>query len=164
MKHFFIYSLPRSGSAWLSQFLSQPGSFCYHEPLADWPDGFLDKLEARPEPCTGAIDTSAYNVNIGFSKDWKVFALHRPLGEIRLSSEKLGFCVNWDNAYTKFRAKVDNVEVIQYHLLSDIVYLRDLWHRVVGKGFDQERTEYLMEMNIQRSVNSVIARLRGYKA
>lgn len=159
-RFFFIYSLPRSGSAWLSQFLSQPGSFCYHEPLADSP-GFIQRLEDRPEWVVGGIDTSFYKLEAQLPSAFHCYALHRPLGEIRASSERLGFRLDWGTEFSRFKERVVGLHVIYYHLLSDIKYLEDLWAEVVRTKFDRERAEYLMEMNIQRSINSVVNRLQA---
>ena len=55
--NFFIFSLPRSGSAWLSVFFTHGNAFCYHEPLAESQP--LSVLFNRPG-IVGAIDTLAY--------------------------------------------------------------------------------------------------------
>lgn len=163
-RHFFIFSLPRSGSAWLSQFLSLPGSFCYHEPLADGgPDWLLYNMNNRPEACVGAIDTSAYQVpdQIQFSLSCRKFALHRNVTEIARSTERLGAVVDYDVEYSKFLRVASDLQPIYYHRLWDISYLRALWSVIVDQPFDAERAKYFMEMNVQRSVSSVLRRVEN---
>ena len=56
---FFITGLPRSGTAWIANYLTYGNSFCFHEGLADYDSihdfaAMLDQTEAE---CVGDSDT-----------------------------------------------------------------------------------------------------------
>ena len=61
MKPFFILSLPRSGTAWLSNFLTWGDCFCYHE--LSYGCEALDDIEQAfrktDAPIVGTADTAA---------------------------------------------------------------------------------------------------------
>lgn len=160
-KKFFIYSLPRSGSAWLSVFFSQPGSFCFHEPLADGSD-IVARLDSRPEEIVGAIDTSAYMDPPKFPSDVAIYTLWREWNEIEQSSLRLGFDVD---VKEEQKLLVHNIRplpsnTIRYKDLGNLNYLEVLWKEIVGTPFDRERAEYLVEMQIERSLSAVLKRAR----
>lgn len=59
--HFFVFCLPRSRSAWLSNFLTYESVFCLHEPLPECRS--IEDLEAKLAttglPISGVSDTGA---------------------------------------------------------------------------------------------------------
>lgn len=154
---FFIFSLPRSGSSWLSVFLTGPDSYCYHEPTADYsPEEWKVIANNRPERYVGAVDTGAYCFSPGtfdiFPKT-KFFTLCRDPHEINRSTRWLQI-----EGYDAFheRSKLDCLkhEHILYSRLHDIGYLEEVWYRVIGTPFDSERAKNLIEMRIERDVNA----------
>lgn len=163
-RRFFIYSLPRSGSSWLSVFLSLPGAYCYHEPFAD--GDFADitrRMDQRPEECVGLIDTSAHQRQLQQVEGWHYFALCRHKHEVASSLRKRGWVFDLDVEISKFNASIADCIPIYYHWLSEISYLENIWRSVTGGlPFDKERAEYLIEMNIQRTFASVSKRHASY--
>jgi hypothetical protein len=159
-KFFFIYTMPRSGSAWLSQFLSQPGSFCFHEPFADdmrW-DWLMTRMQERPEAVVGAIDTSAYMRSDFFSHaQVPTFCLYRPLSSIIASVKKKfpEYSYKTESEYEVFQAKTLGMKLIHQRGFSDLGYLESVWNLVVGLPFDRGRSEYLMEMHVERDPSAV---------
>lgn len=159
-REFFIYSLPRSGSAWLSLFLSQPGSYCYHEPLADggWSD-LIERWESRPEPCVGAIDTSAHQRSPASIGVCKKYVLLREPREILASLRTKGYHMDLDMEMERLQFVTRDCIPIHYRLLHDLEYLEVLWTGITRQPFDAERTERLVEMNVQRTISSLRERL-----
>lgn len=155
---FFIFSLPRSGSAWLSLFLTGPDSYCYHEPIADIePQEWKARATARPEK-TGAVCTGSYCFA---PKIWDLiprahfFALCREPADIQRS-------LRWqhiDHDSYREREKLDALrhERILYSRFDDIGYLEEVWARVIGTDFDRERARNLMEMHVERDVQKFLA-------
>lgn len=141
---FFIYSTPRSGSAWLSNFLTYGGSFCLHDPLADGDFKFLEY------PVSGAIDTGAATIGYKPPEGTRIFYLKRRYEDARESLQKTGWPV-WD--FPKFG------EGFEFERLHDIAYLQDVWDQVTGLPFDKPRAEMLIEMNIQRDMTAICARV-----
>jgi hypothetical protein len=163
-KTFFIYSLPRSGSAWLSLFLSQPGAFCLHEPLAN-EESVEEQLAQRPEDVVGAIDTSAYLEPLVLPSEMRTYILWRDWNEIEASSLRIGFSVDAQTQQMVFRQnlKITSENTIRYKDLSNLDYLEVLWTEIVGTPFDALRAEYLLEMQVERSVSSIVKRLRKWR-
>ena len=138
---FFIFSQVRSGSSWLSIFLTGPDSYCYHEPTADYSVSEWKSVACkRPEKVIGAVDTGAYyfahSIHAAFPKS-RFFTLCR--GEL---PEHL-VCLNH--------------EQILYSMLNDLEYLDELWDNIIGTPFDSERAKTLIEMRIQRDTKKFYA-------
>jgi hypothetical protein len=150
---FFIHSLPRSGSAWLSVFLTGPDSFCYHEPFAkpDW----RERMQRRPETIVGAVDTLAHR--LGKVNGFREYALVRDIAEIKRSADRLCYGIDAMGALDQFTQATSGMPVIYYDRLHDIGYLADLWQEFIGTPFDKERAELLAQMNIQRDVRRLLA-------
>lgn len=146
--------MPRSGSAWLSNFLTYGGSFCYHEPLVEIPpEELVGKLSSRPETVVGAVDTGA-----AFFKDRlpeiPTYALVRDETESRDSLWRLN--LPWIPSYGRVVAM--GVPVIEYRKMFDLGYLRDVWIMLTQLPFDEERAKLAIEMNVQRSISALIKR------
>lgn len=160
--NFFIFSLPRSGSAWLSVFLTGKDSFCYHELTVekDWQNA----PKARVESVIGAVDTAASmysNLIYDAFPNAKYFTLVRDRNEINKSIKKLDAQFNLNPTYDAFNFDLPSHSEIRYDLLTDLCYLEDVWSRVIGSGFDKERAKILTQMNIQRDVKKFIADLKA---
>ena len=140
-RRFFIYSTPRSGSAWLSTFLTYGGSYCQHEPLAK------GALAFAPYPVSGAIDTGASFINYFPPEGVRVFSLHRDLGEVRKSLSRIGL-PDYDFSNYRFNG-------FCYERIGDIDYLEHVWDEITGLPFDRARAEALIEMNIQREIRTL---------
>jgi hypothetical protein len=140
-----IFSLPRSGSAWLSVLLTYTGTFCYHEPLSERES--LDELFKRPG--SGGVDTIAYTrPELRFK--YRSFVLKRDIDQIEKSSRQCG--VSYKAPVKQFEAATKALPVIDYHKLDQINYLESVWHMIAGTPFDRARGLQLIGMNIQRDL------------
>lgn len=147
-RRFFIFSTPRSGTAWLSNFLTYGDCFCQHEPLIN------GKMEYLDYPVSGAIDTGAQIVGYSPPDDVEVFYLGRCEREIQKSLVKANLPIyNLRN----YRSKDLDFE---YSKLFDLAYLEILWITVTKLPFNSDRAEMLIEMNIQRNMDSLRDRFR----
>lgn len=146
-----IFSLPRSGSAWLSVLLTYSGTFCYHEPLSDQQP--LDELFKRPN--SGAVDTLAFT-RPELRQKYRGFALKRDVSQIERSSRECG--VNYKAPYKQFELATTGLPVIEHSMLSDVAYLEKVWGMVVGTPFDRQRAAQLIGMNIQRDLGKFTIR------
>lgn len=144
MRRFFIYSTPRSGSAWLSNFLTYGGSFCQHEPLAE------RKFEFKDYPVSGAIDTGAALIGYVPPDGTEVFHLARDKGQVKASLERIGLKAYDLSAYKSG---------FKFNDLFDLDYLEVLWGLVTHLPFDRDRAEMLIEMNVQRSIGMLTQRV-----
>jgi hypothetical protein len=145
MRPFFIFSLPRSGSAWLATFLTYGESFCYHEPCAERIP--LAVLFDRPG-IIGAVDTLAYTMP-RIARDYRCFVLRRSYSEIIASSVTCGIEYEIPREFEQVTAEMP---VIDHQRLGDLHYLAYVWDAIVGTEMDHERARQLIRMNIQRDL------------
>lgn len=162
MKRFFIYCLPRSGSAWLANFLTAKDSYCFHDPLAY--TRFCDlkaRFDRRPETVVGAIDTGAYCFP-GWVEaelpDTEFYVLERDPLAISRSSWALG--IEFDGAANakQLADTTRGYKRLQYDSIRTIEGIASIWETVIGPGFDRERALQLLEMNVQRDYGLMKAR------
>lgn len=158
----FIYSLPRSGSAWLSMWLTGRSTFCFHEPSSE-PESLQDLWESRPEPVVCGVDTGAYIVapDAYLALKARPYVLWRDPVEVQNSLNECGF--PWFDAKLE-RAKLDAVtlgmRVIYHDRLADVGYRRGLWHEITGGlHFDERRDAAIAGMNVQRDIKKFMARV-----
>lgn len=151
---FFIFSLPRSGSSWLSVFLTGHDSYCYHEPTADHsPYEWKELCSKRPEKHIGAVDTGAYtfaDMMWDALPNTKFFSLCRNPHDIDKSSRWHG--IQYDAYHEREKLDALKHEKIIYSKLNDIGYLEEVWARVIGTKFDSERAKQLIDMRIERDI------------
>lgn len=148
---FLILSLPRSGSAWLSNFLTYEDVFCFHE-IA------LESNLVRTAPICGAVDTMLYLSNLTAPK---MFVLRRNYVDIRHSLRKLTPHV-FDDDIGRFEARTKNLTAIHYELLFNIDYLATVWSYFSLMPFNSARAKQLIEMNVQRDFEALVKRAGEY--
>lgn len=149
---YLIYAMPRSGSAWLANFLTFGESFCFHEPLAQ---GMVDLPAVAP--IVGAVDTGAFYIEgEGLHAD-RHFRLVRNASDVRRSLRRLRLPVA---GVAQFSADTAHLETLEYERLFDVEYLRDVWSRVVGTTFHVERAQQLTETHVERDLAMLAAHVR----
>lgn len=157
----FIYSLPRSGSAWLSVFLTGQDSFCFHEPTAEKiPTGTL--FDSRPERVVCGVDTGAYLIapTIGRALGARCFVLHRDTAQIQKSLRSLKFGrLDASEERRKLDQVTEGMGIIEYARLFDVGYQREIWQEITGLPFDALRAEAISGMNIKRDTQKFLKRL-----
>jgi hypothetical protein len=149
---YLIFSLPRSGSAWLANFLTYGDSFCFHEPLAGGP---LERL-GRPASIVGVADTGAYLFPVSAPRE---YALIRNPQDVIDSLAKQGLPALQD--WQRFRERTEGLPTFRYEFMFDVGYLRELWIEIVGADFPEARAEQLIEMNVQHDIQTLAARAVG---
>jgi hypothetical protein len=138
---FMIYAMPRSGSTWLANFLTADGLVCHHDPLGRMSPEQASKLDA-------AVDTGAYLFQRRITAE-KSYALIRRLGDCNRSLAMLGL-----PQIAEYQRLV--VPTFYYERLFDVGYLAELWSIVRGPGFDKERAEVLIDVNIQHRLDRIL--------
>jgi hypothetical protein len=175
---FFIFALPRSGTSWLSLFLSGASSYCYHEPTADFtPAQWVEQARKRPEAVVGAVDTAAYRYISRMREvmpEARFFELVREPLEIYTSLERVGlhgFTAGVEHYKLHDAAHAVNAGYIPYPKLRDIGYLEELWGMLIGTSFDRERAQLFLEMRVERDIPlfmanrpNVVSHLRSLRA
>jgi hypothetical protein len=126
----------------------------------------MDQMARRSEEVVGAIDTSAYVEPLKLPSEVQTLILWRDWQDVEQSSLRMGFEVD---VRTQQRILTMNVlmtaaNTIRYKDLGNLNYLETLWKELVGTEFDRERAEYLVEMRVERSVESIVKRLRKWRS
>lgn len=141
MIEFMVIGLPRSGTAWASNWLTTDKTHCLHDPLALHHHSELDGLVSNKRlgvACTG----------LWAHADWlnahpaKKVILHRPIEAINRSLEALG--VDPYQAYTLDH--IQGLHVDHEALWSDP---ETIWQHLTGLPMDWERHKLLASLNVQ---------------
>lgn len=162
MKPFFIYALPRSGTAWLANYLTYGNTFCYHELLADRfsVDRMKEKLEGNGSEFVGNSDSANLFFFNEISKTFpnaKSVVVTRDPEEVMRSMIFQGYS---DECLSSYESSLNILYGIHKHTDSIILDHKDLFneyhareilgHVTEHEGkFNKERFDFLKNTNVQ---------------
>lgn len=151
---FLILAMPRSGSAWLANFLTYGDCFCYHDPMAE---GSLEL--PRPTPIVGAVDTGLWNLPKQVPAVPRLFGLRREPRRVSRSLRQLDLPADVD--FQLFREMTRDLVTFEYERLFEVEYLAGVWRTIVGSApFPVERARRLISMNVQRDLGQLADTVR----
>lgn len=144
--NFFVIGLPRSRTAWLSNFLTYDGHFCHHEGLNNCLSmkEYKEKLGDDGDSCTGLmfvdlekefpkakklIIESDVNKSIDFM--YKTYGVYNP-----------EYCHFMKERLDEMTGKRIAAEEINTHL-------SEIWDYLIGTPYNERRGDMLSSMNIQ---------------
>lgn len=138
---FALLALPRSGTTWASNWLSDGGVLCHHDPLA-WaaPDELFEMDDGIA--CTGLY----LRPDLIKRLDCPVVCLWREPAEVNASLARIGMPSMPPWAVERLRAVKGNW--FEYRALFDARAHR-IWKILRGDGFSPERHRALVKMNVQ---------------
>lgn len=156
---YLILTLPRSGSAWLANFLSHGPSLCLHEPLADVRDLRDLQRPAGWAGLLGVIDSGAWMQMDRLPAVGRIFALERSHREVARSLRRLELAPDVD--FEAFDRVTAGLPKFQYESLFDVEYLEQLWMMVVGAEhpFDAARAKQLVGMRVTVDLSQLAKRV-----
>ena len=149
MIDFMVIGLPRSGTTWAANWLTDDRVFCIHDPLwtthhTDW-----DMTLKRDDRVTGVACTGVWRW-----VDWvnrhpaRKVVLHRDIGDVRHSLRQIGLPVPPVNAALNL-SQIDGLHV-PYEQLFDATGAQEIWQQATGNlPFDADRHAEMVQMNIQ---------------
>jgi len=154
--NFLILGLPRSRTAWLSNFFTYDTCFCFHEPLLNI--GTLkelpQKLAAVNQSIIGGADTGAmYFVDtlVQMFPGLKLIVIDRDDDDCQQSLSAMG--VQGDIAAMRQQLnwviEQHNPWVIPFAELDSLDILSHLWAYCVGSAFPVQRWHMLKDMIVQ---------------
>lgn len=178
MRPFFIFAFPRSGTAWLANYLTYGNSFCYHELLAESMDveKLSEHLESNDAEYVGNSDCGNY---LFFSKiirkfnNPRIVTVIRDPAEIAESLQRNGYTKTYDQDFYE-----EGIELLlSIHRKSDsiLVDFRDLFEERTARDildhvtdctgkFNRDRFNFLKNTNIQpenKYMKNKIERIRS---
>lgn len=117
----------------------------------------------RKESVVGSVETATYKTDPTSSlpPSTQFFYIHRDWKDVEESWSKLGGNgINVLEEYEKMLVMAKNLDArrLEYSKFGSLTYLSWIWGMVVGQGFDAERAEYLIEMNITRDMKKIVHR------
>ena len=160
MKKFFVLSLPRSGTAWLANFLTWGDSFCYHE-ISQGCES-LDDIESAfkktDSPIVGSADTAAvvfFDKLVEKFPSAKFLFVVRSKADVAQAMQFNGFDPSGldmiGNALADAirREGIDSA-TIPFNSLFSQHGMREVWGYLgIPNPFPWRRFELLREMNMQ---------------
>jgi hypothetical protein len=143
MIDFMLIAAPRSGTTWAANWMTTDKTLCLHDPL--WTHHYNDLDHIRSEKSLGVACTGLYMfpefVN---SHPARKVILHRDEREINESLVAIGLDPIKDTEKSLY--KIDGV-----HLDWKVIFdePKDVYEYLTGLKFDQERHEFLKEIEMQ---------------
>lgn len=167
VKTFFICSLPRSRTAWLSVFLTHGDSFCFHEPAVELSDfsQFRPLFESTGRQVVGTSDCGNAWIVDGLAREFpesRFVVVRRPLEAVRQSMLEMGLP---DNGTLEKSAIMLDYTVRTYsHISIDADDLGDpeavkMLCEYVGAPFDIARFNLLAALNVQVNPEHLASRM-----
>lgn len=140
---FMVLSMPRSGSAWAANWLSNGASLCLHDPVLERDLGALDQWAADSRPLVLGIADTAFALDadrINQHPAPKVI-LHRPLEDVQASLERLGL-TRLGRAWRGALWRITGLH-LPHSSLWDPVFADDIHERLLGRKMTlAERTRH----------------------
>jgi hypothetical protein len=149
MNNFLILGLPRSRTAWLANFLTHDGLFCYHEGSNGCRSLDEYKLKLAFDN-TGDANTGLVMFDIKkLFPDFKIVVIDsEPERSIEFSKDVLNLYIEHEILLMKQR--LDDTEGLHVSLEELNMHLRGIWDYVSDcKPFDGRRADMLINLDVQ---------------
>lgn len=166
MNPFIIYALPRSRTAWLSEFLSYDGCQCYHERSITF-RSLQDIQNLLSQPETGMAETGAIQARLLIKylfPDIKEIVILRPADEamiamkkaaagiVSLDEDKLHKIIKYSDRELRKLSK--NVFTLNHEDLDKEWACKEIFEYCLDRPFDKEWWWYLKNINIQADMKA----------
>jgi hypothetical protein len=152
MIEFMVLSAPRSGSTWMSNWLTTQASLCLHDPILEHSPEDLDAIECDRMlgiSCTGmALLTDWVNAHPA-----RKVIVHRPLEDINRSLKAIGLSPlsqAWDGALEKIKGWH-----VPFSDLFNTVWAAPVWEHLTHTLHDRVRHAQLCKMHIDPEFGKV---------
>jgi hypothetical protein len=142
MHNFFVTGLPRSRTAWFSEWLPD----CLHEGMTDCytHSEYLHKLK-RGDSSSGLVFFPLRS----YFPDAPLVIIDRDVDDVAQSMEKIGLFNDYIYKMLKL-SKLSLDKMSGMHVDFYKLDLRAIWEYLVGNGFDEERAHEFNSKNIQK--------------
>jgi hypothetical protein len=161
---FFIISLPRSGTAWLANFLTYGSSFCFHEALfcCGSLDDYEHTLSAVYAERVGNADTGAIFVLPALYKrypDAKYIFVLRQVDDIKKSLESINLTTDGLDLMSDLLwwgpASIEGALVVRFENMFNHITLKKIWDHIgMTDPYTFRRAEMLRMMRVEDGICS----------
>ena len=147
MGNFFIIGLPRSRTAWLSNFLTYDDMFCYHEGL----NGCSSISDYKSKLGSFRGDSNTGLMLFNFEKHFPEAKVVIIDSEIDKASEfsKETYGEDITETLKLMKERLDGIKGLHINVNDINDKLKEIWEYVSDKTFNKERTDMLVKLNIQ---------------
>lgn len=165
---YIVVALPRSGTAWVANFLTWGDSFCFHEALygCDSLDRFDHILTSTGAKYAGAAETAAPALLPALYHRFphaKYIFIMRDIEEIRVSLERINVTSDYlNNMVLPFWwgiGSIENALVVQYKKLFTSTTMKVIWKHIgIKESFPFRRLELLRNIHMEDGFSSGFGR------
>ena len=160
---FIVFALPRSRTAWLSQFLSYGDWHCGHEEMRHV-RSLEDVKSWFSQPYVGTAETAAapfWRTVARLTPDIKVVVVRRPVAEVVASLMRLGSfdqealeadMKRLDRKLQQIERRVPGVLSVNYADLNDEAVCARIFEHCLPYSHDSARWQVLSKINVQVSL------------
>ena len=144
--NFLILGLPRSRTAWLANFLTYDGLFCYHEAIngCESIDEYKEKVQGKGDSNTGLM---LFDFEKHFP-DTKIIVIDSDINSaVRFGREVFNTDIEIEMTIAKKR--LDNIKGFHVKLEDINSRLREIWEYVSDTEFNQERANILIDLDVK---------------
>ena len=177
MLPFIVYSLPRSRTYWLSQFLDYGDYHCQHDPMANL-RSIEDLRSAASMNYAGWVDTSAaayWEVLRYYRPEARVLVVRRPVGEVMASFRAIDLrgVVDFDWAALErlmvyLDRRLDQISrlpgtlTVQYSQLDRPEVCKAIFEHCLGLPFDPEWYEKFASAHLEVKFRSQMRQAQAF--
>lgn len=132
--------MPRSRSTWIANWLTTEKTICLHDPLRDKTIKDIEAMKA--DKVLGIADTSLLLYGDKLNRyRCKKLIVHRNQNQV---SRSVGQKVD-----ARLASQLNGVKGLHVQYDEINAMGRDIWEYLIGDGFDRERFDLLVDMNIE---------------
>lgn len=147
---FFILGLPRSRTAWLANFLTYDGHFCYHEAVNGCSS--VDEYKYKVKDCG---DSTTSVLMFDYEREFPESKIVVIDSDVKRSIEfgERVFKTDMTELMHKANDRLSNVNGL--HIAFDEINERlgEIWRYLFDSEMDKKRADFLISLNVQ--VNNV---------
>lgn len=158
MKTFCIGGLPRTGTGWLSAFLTTDKSACLHEGLKFNNGSYRDLFEGLGKDICGDAGSHipiVYADVLASYPDTKFVIVERDPEEVKPTAARLGITADWVDYTQDALVEMEKAVEVMKISFSDLFTLdgsKRVWEYCLGYEFDSIRWEIFRRLNIQATI------------
>jgi len=143
---FFVLGLPRSRTAWLANFLTYDGHFCYHEAV----NGCSSVGEYR-EKIANCGDSTTNVLMFDYEREFpdsKIVIIHSDINRSIEFGERV-FKADMTELMGRSNERLSTINGL--HIMFEDINERlgDIWRYLFGVDMDKKRAEFLTSLNVQ---------------
>ena len=156
---YFICALPRSGTAWLANFLTWQDSFCFHESLygVESLDRLAEIFDATGARFTGGSDTALSPLIAAVYERFphaKYVFVQRDVGEVTRSLSNIGISttgvLEMAQMFWWGMTNIPNALVVNFDSLFLSTTMLEIWNHIgIDTPFPFKRFELLRNMHVE---------------